>query len=280
MREILSATKDLLSSARHCVQARGRTSTGIRTEAQRTWPPGVSSQSEVRRERRTSYRVGGTDADGNPCLGWGSRRITDDDEEALVQRDQNQQLDDWYRDNDLMDVDVEDHGDGHPGLIDGRYEVIRNPQDVDDCVFPPRFVESLNATIQHVLPVANPYIAPGYAVTGLPAYLEVGAPVSYDTSISVMGISVRVWGEADYLVEWESSRTVLYERDNGGPYPHGNIRHTYATVANPQTIQVTGMWTVNWSARGQTVSGIPLQVGPVTYELPVEQWQAVRTTTP
>lgn len=250
---------------------------GIVTEVRRSCDESDAPSAERARERRTSYRVGATDADGNPCLGWGSRPVTNDEEERRVQREQNEQLERWYHDNDLMDRNIEDRGGGLPGLIDGRFDLVHTPGDVGDCVFPPGFIDALYATIVHTLDTPQPYVAPGYAITGLPAYLEVGAPTSFDQTLSALGIAVRVWGEADYHVDWGDGRQVLYERDNGAPYPHGNLRHTYAEVADPRTITVTGIWTLNWSARGQTVSGIRLELTE-TYDLPVRQLQAVRTT--
>lgn len=133
------------------------------------------------------------------------------------------------------------------------------------------------------MPAPQPHIAPGKALTGLPAYLELGGlPTTMDfrtdtphgvLSGRAIATAVHVdWGEgtgADVDTEWVSA-----DPTQAGPYPHGAITHVYTTTGKRQ-VHVVAEWRADWSLanRSGTVDGLVSQ-GTIT-DFPVQQLQAV-----
>jgi hypothetical protein len=99
------------------------------------------------------------------------------------------------------------------------------------------------------LPSPGLFIAPGHAVTGLTAYLQITAhapwtatfsdPIRDDTitaSCSGAGFDIE-WGDGD--------RTST--ASTGGPYPNGDVTHVYRNAAAQLTLDVTEHWSCAWS---------------------------------
>jgi hypothetical protein len=225
-----------------------------------------------------SYRVGGFDEDGDPCLGWGTTWVEDPADVTREAAEQNRQLDRWLQDQDLQQVEFTGVTEG---VIDPHFfRRIVQTEDVPDCEgsgggLDPRAVRE---TIIHELPLPDPRIAPGWALTGLPSYLEVGAPDTYDETITGdrLPIPVTVSGSAEYRVDWGDG-TVTSHASSGGPHPEGDITHVYADSDEGTVVTVTPVWSVTWSAGGMSVP-LTLELTPETVELPVREMQAVRTT--
>lgn len=102
---------------------------------------------------------------------------------------------------------------------------------------------------QELLAAPKPYIAPGYALTGLPGYLQTGAPVvqQFTASTPIGGLSIAAHGT--FVVDWGDGQSGTYTTP-GGPYPTGTITHTWDNVGT-YDVSVTEDWTAAWSLGGQ-----------------------------
>lgn len=118
------------------------------------------------------------------------------------------------------------------------------------------------------------HVAPGRALTGLPAYLEIGGDNPYtethDTPLGVLTFSMT----PRYVVSWGDGATVETE-SQGGPYPDGDLVHTY-TDAEAITITVDAYWRTGWTLAGESGS-LPERPVPTSadLDLDVEQRQVV-----
>lgn len=102
---------------------------------------------------------------------------------------------------------------------------------------------------EDLLAVPKPYIAPGYAVTGLPGYLETGAPVTQHFTASTPLGPLSIDAHGSFLVDWGDDKSGTYTTP-GGPWPTGTITHTWDTVGT-YDVSVTEGWTATWSLGGQ-----------------------------
>jgi hypothetical protein len=127
---------------------------------------------------------------------------------------------------------------------------------------------------------------PDYAITGRPTYVEIGGPPSLDVDIAdpVSGQLVHVHARSVYTVTWGDrwadasdprSAATTVTTSQGGPYPDGDVIHTYRHVDGQLMIAVRQDWTASWNA-GPSLGG-PLSGLHTDAELPfhVEQVQAV-----
>ena len=123
---------------------------------------------------------------------------------------------------------------------------------------PPPSVIAEQTVINLPLPEPEPQIDPGYAITGLRAYLETGSSTSHDFgSIDTVLGPLSVSATSTYTVDWGDGTTTGPHGSAGGPYPDGDITHLYRRSATV-TVTVTQNWTASWSLAGQsgTVSGL------------------------
>jgi hypothetical protein len=106
-------------------------------------------------------------------------------------------------------------------------------------------------------------IEPGYAITGLRAYLEINDPTP--ESITLVGQTVSLAKE--YRVRWGDGATTTTS-SKGVPYPGGDgeITHVYANAGNV-TVEVDLVVTGSWNGRNLG------SLAPVTGRLPLEIWQ-------
>ena len=128
------------------------------------------------------------------------------------------------------------------------------------------------------LPRPEPYIAPGKAITGLEAFLEIRGSRAASQSFSVFGYNLTITATASsYDVDWGDGRWSRGVRSAGGPWPHGDVRHTY-TVAGTYTVRVFENWAGTWSLAGGGGGAIEgeLQTEGRIEAFPVVQVQAVR----
>ena len=130
------------------------------------------------------------------------------------------------------------------------------------------------------LPKPNPQLPPGYAVTGLPAYLVTNGtldPAPYDASTPLGPLTIVA--NATYSVDWGDGSSPIWTgpyAQEGRAYPDGNITHTYDNVG-AVTITVIENWTASWRL-GPDHGVLPgLQTRATIPDLPVRQLQAVIT---
>lgn len=128
------------------------------------------------------------------------------------------------------------------------------------------------------LPPPEPYIAPGKAITGLAAFLEIRGSPTRTQSFNVFGYSLTITATASsYDVDWGDGSWSRGLTSAGGPWPHGDVRHVY-TRQGTYTVRVMEHWTGTWSVAGGgggTVDGTLASEGRID-SFPVIQVQAVR----
>lgn len=130
------------------------------------------------------------------------------------------------------------------------------------------------------LPVPQPSIPPGYAITGKPAYLVTNgqtSPAPYVESTPLGQLTVTAHGS--YSVDWGDGSSPTWTGPysaEGEAWPNGSISHTYDQVGTV-TIVVREAWTATWSLAG--ASGVlgGLQTTATISDYPVQQEQAVIT---
>jgi hypothetical protein len=117
-------------------------------------------------------------------------------------------------------------------------------------------------------------VDPGKALTGLPAYLEIGGEIPFQQSFGTPIGTLTFTMTPRYVVSWGDGATSETETQ-GGPYPDGDVTHTYVEEGGV-TITVQAFWRTTWTLAG---AGGDLPELPVPTEgsldLPVEQRQAV-----
>jgi len=129
------------------------------------------------------------------------------------------------------------------------------------------------------LPKPSPYIAPGYAITGLRSYLETRASeqehFSQQTPLGPLEVLTT---RTAYEVDWGDGTA----RDRGPhaypgmPWPDGRITHTYTDMGR-YAVTVTEYWSASWSLAGESGRITGLRSAPARIEnFEVTQLQAVR----
>lgn len=117
-------------------------------------------------------------------------------------------------------------------------------------------------------------VAPGKALTGLTAYLEIGGEIPHVQTFATPIGALTLTMTPRYVVTWGDGASTE-TTSQGGPYPDGDITHTYLDEGGV-TITVAAYWHATWTLAGQ---GGDLPELPVptegTLDLPVEQRQAV-----
>lgn len=99
------------------------------------------------------------------------------------------------------------------------------------------------------LPPPGITVAPGYAVTGLTAYLQIAAhspwAAAFADPIRADTISVSCTGTG-FDVDWgDGTRTST--TSPGGPYPTGDVTHAYQQASTGAPLGVTEHWSCAWS---------------------------------
>ena len=121
------------------------------------------------------------------------------------------------------------------------------------------------------LPPPGITVAPGYAVTGLTAYLQIAAhspwAAAFADPIRADTISVSCTGTG-FDVDWgDGTRTST--TSPGGPYPTGDVTHAYQQASTGAPLGVTEHWSCAWSDRvgdAGTIAGLA-SVGHLTLEI-------------
>jgi hypothetical protein len=139
------------------------------------------------------------------------------------------------------------------------------------------FVRSLG------IPAPEPRIDPGWALTGMPAYLEIHGQEAFTHDEQIPGFGqLRVSFEPTYFeIDWGDGTTrVVDDGRTGAPYdgPESQqISHTYADVDGGNVVRVDARWHATWRLAG--FSGVVggLQTSE-EFPLEVREMQSVRTS--
>ena len=95
------------------------------------------------------------------------------------------------------------------------------------------------------LPKPEPYIAPGWAITGKYAYLETRGQLRHVFTQGTPIGPLEITSTGRYFVDWgDGEKTGPYSTE-GGPWPDGTITHTYIHVGHYDVV-VTEEWTATW----------------------------------
>jgi hypothetical protein len=131
---------------------------------------------------------------------------------------------------------------------------------------------------QMKLPPPEPYIAPGKAITGLRAFMEIRGPRTVTQTFNVFGYALTITATASsFDVDWGDGSWSRGLTSSGGPWPNGDVRHVYTTQGT-YTVRVFERWTGTWSLAGGgggSVGGALSSEGRIE-AFPVVQVQAVR----
>lgn len=143
--------------------------------------------------------------------------------------------------------------------------IIRDTQNVlapavarPDCPRPPRAerarVVAQEFWAERTLPTPEIKLQPPFAVTGKPTYLEIVGERAkqFEVMNEIDGEMVVIEATSDYVVDWGdrfNPRTNLTTTTSqGGPWPDGDVTHTYTHVDPGVTITVTQRWRAVWSS--------------------------------
>ena len=92
--------------------------------------------------------------------------------------------------------------------------------------------------------------APDHAITGKLVYLEIGGAREQRFDVAnPLGDDVVVTATSRYVVDWGDGTTDRTS-SQGGPWPHGDVTHTYTHKSPAATITVTQLWSARWTAGG------------------------------
>lgn len=129
------------------------------------------------------------------------------------------------------------------------------PQPGEEAVIDPR-VLALQGWEEVVLPKPEPYIAPGWAITGKYAYLETRGQLRHTFTKDTPIGPLRIISTGRYFVDWGDGEKTGPHTVEGGPWPDGQIIHTYIDVGLYDVV-VTEEWTATWSLgpAGGSLSG-------------------------
>ena len=134
------------------------------------------------------------------------------------------------------------------------------------------------------VPELDPWIEPGIAITGLPAFLETGPDSASAANPTLdLGVArVRLDIAGDFEVDWGDGTSASYG-EPGGPWPDGAITHTYGErpPGDSVTVAVSQTWRGTWtsSSSDPAFDGLSgdLPALPITrsFDLPIDEVQAI-----
>ncbi len=126
-----------------------------------------------------------------------------------------------------------------------------------------------------VLPSPVLKVVPDYAITGKPVYLQIEGPRDQAFHVdNPIGDDVAIAATSRYVVDWGDGTTET-TTSQGGPWPSGDVTHTYTDAAAAMKITVTQLWSAAWTA-GPAGGELGDLRTTSTLALPVTQLQAVR----
>jgi hypothetical protein len=169
---------------------------------------------------------------------------------------------------------------GDQRLRDVEYLFCRGGGD-DDGPGPGLMAET---TIRRIgIPSPEPQIDPGWAMTGMPAYLVINGQEAFTHRETIPGFGeLSVAFEPTYFeVDWgDGSTTTVDDGRTGAPYNGAEseqISHTYADVDEGNVVHVDARWHATWELAGfrGVVGGLQTSE---EFPLEVREMQTVRTS--
>jgi hypothetical protein len=133
------------------------------------------------------------------------------------------------------------------------------------------------------IPSPEPHIAPGWALTGMPAYLEIAGQDSFahEEHIDGFGLLRVEFAPTSFTVRWgDGAETHVEDGRTGVPYdgPESEqISHTYRDASPDNVVEVDAHWQARWRLGGIGGAVGGLQTSE-EYPLEVREMQTVRTS--
>lgn len=137
---------------------------------------------------------------------------------------------------------------------------------------------------ESILPVANPSISGGYAITGLRSWLDLGRPGSFTDSRTLdLGPFTRTatfTATATATVDWGDG-TVIDTTARGGAYHEGeptadDITHIYRDRSDSTTLTVTDSWEILVTVPGLSDIRLTYTAEPIAVSFPVREVRSSR----
>jgi hypothetical protein len=167
--------------------------------------------------------------------------------------------------------------------LQGHNPFLECPVDPTEAVPAVVLREAVTETIRDDLPRPTLEVPPGYALTGMPAYLVTNhqleyGPVTHSVDLGVAVLDVTVTGSGVTQVDWGDGTSATYHAP-GTPWPDGQVVHTYRD-AQTVDITVTDTWQVTYRVPALGIEdAIEAPLPTRTLEgLEVQQVQAVRVS--
>ena len=152
---------------------------------------------------------------------------------------------------------------------------------------PPTPLEAAYYAWLYVIDLPSPTAStqPAVGITGLDTFLTIQGEQRIVRDVTALGFDVHFDITSVYDVDWDDPRpdgtktgaaVTRNHRDQGGPYPHGTLRHQYIERGSA-SITITQRWSASWSAGGEggTLPDSIETTGGLT--LPIQEIQAVVT---
>ena len=142
--------------------------------------------------------------------------------------------------------------------------------------------DAVRGIVEDHLPRPEPEIPPGWALTGMPAYLVTHhelsyGPASHTVDLGLFPVTIEITAEAVTIVDWGDG-TVTTHNVAGDPWPDGLVHHTYRDE-DVVTVTVTDVWHVEFRVTSPTTisDSLEAELEPRTIDdLEVRQIQAIR----
>jgi hypothetical protein len=133
--------------------------------------------------------------------------------------------------------------------LQGHDPYVECPVEPRESIPPVVIREAVQRTIRDDVPRPELEVPPGYALTGMPAYLVTNhqleyGPVTHAVDLGVAVLDVTVTGSGVTHVDWGDGTEATYHSP-GTPWPDGEIVHTYRD-AQTVAITVTDTWQVTY----------------------------------
>ena len=158
------------------------------------------------------------------------------------------------------------------------------PNDPADLIPGPVLRDAVRGAVVDHLPRPVLEIPPGWALTGMPAYLVTNHELTYGPAVHTIDlglfpVTVEIVAHGTTTVDWGDG-TVTTHHGPGEPWPDGQIHHTYRD-AGIVTVTVIDRWVVNFTVTDPVTidDSLVATLGARTIDdLEVRQIQSVRTT--
>jgi hypothetical protein len=167
--------------------------------------------------------------------------------------------------------------------LQGHNPFLECPVDPTETIPPVVLREAITRTIRDDMPRPTLEVPPGYALTGMPAYLVTNhqleyGPVTHTVDLGVAVLDVTVTATGSTNVDWGDGTVATYHSP-GTPWPNGQVVHTYRD-AGTVDIHVTDTWQVTYRVPALGIEDtLEAPLPPRSLDaLEVQQVQAVRTS--